>query len=285
MEMRGAASSAAAEIALNGIEKRPSSAERVSDHSSVLSDIVVEHGPRDILGRLFLKADTGLRRRGIRAGFATFEELVALNRANSDSWRPLLPVFDPAASRITQDNGFAVIGRNGRGEAVSAHAFRLISLAGSTLKEELESLRVFYADPKRMKWPGESLTVSAPSCSRRRRCAVFSGAAWLHPAYRGQGLLTFIQPMVRAISYTRWNADFVFSFMTPEVVNGGVAASARFTSVEWDGVKMVNTPVLRGGTIRAALVSVTGADQLAHFADFVAMREDAAVGGAGARAT
>ncbi len=63
---------------------------------SFLADVVIEHGPRDVLGRLFLKADTALREKGIFVSFADYDELRAANKANADSWSPLLPVFDPA---------------------------------------------------------------------------------------------------------------------------------------------------------------------------------------------
>ena len=38
----------------------------------LLSDIMVEHGPIDLLGRLFLKADTSARKRGVTLSFAQF---------------------------------------------------------------------------------------------------------------------------------------------------------------------------------------------------------------------
>jgi hypothetical protein len=57
--------------------------------------------------------------------------------------------------------------------------------------------------------------------------------------------------------------------MAPDVVRGGVAASGRFPHVEWE-VTMVHTPVYRDGTIHAALVSTTAAEQLAHFSEYVA---------------
>lgn len=236
---------------------------------SILSGIVIEHGPTRTLSRLFLTADTHLRNRGIRLSFATFEELAAINEAQRSSWRPLLPVFDPRVGQVSQENAFAVVGCDPSGRPVSAHAFRYIPLNGPTLKEELESLRIFYADPEQSRLPGETLAVSAPSAASRRKPVVFSGAAWLHPDYRGQGLLTYIQPLVRGLSYTRWQADYVFSFMAPELIKGGVARSARFTNVEWE-VTLTNSPVLRGQTIHAALVSTTAQSQLQHFDEFVA---------------
>ena len=45
-----------------------------------LSEVVIDYGPRDMLGRLFLKADNELRQRGIELSFAPPEALVELNR-------------------------------------------------------------------------------------------------------------------------------------------------------------------------------------------------------------
>jgi hypothetical protein len=236
---------------------------------SFLSDVVIEHGPADILGRLFLQADTALRRKGIRLSFATFEELLALNKANPESWRPLLPVFDPTLSGVTTESGFVVIGRDSAGKAATAHAFRHIPLGRNTLKSEIESLRVFYADPDRAKGATEELRVSAPSAASTTGSVVFSGAVWFRPDFRKAGLLKDIQPAVRAMSFTRWGSDIVCSFMAPDVVRGGIAASGRFPHVEWE-VTMIDTPVLRDGTIHAALVSARASDQLQHFAEYVA---------------
>lgn len=247
---------------------RPLSIERNSTRS-FLADVVIEHGPAAILGRLFLKADTALRAKGIRLTFATFEELSALNQANPQSWRPLLPVFDPARSGVSDADGFVVIGRDASGKAATAHAFRLLDLQSNSLKDEIESLRVFYADPERLRGPFEELRVTAPSAASTFGPVVFSGAVWFRPDLRGSGLLTHIQPTVRALSFTRWRPDRVVSFMAPDVVRGGIAASGRFPHVEWE-VTMMHTPVYRDGTIHAALVSTTAAEQLAHFAEYVA---------------
>ena len=43
----------------------------------------VDHGPADLLGRFFLKADTAARERGITLSFGTFEDLVDVNAANT----------------------------------------------------------------------------------------------------------------------------------------------------------------------------------------------------------
>ena len=49
--------------------------------SASVTDITVEHGPVDLLGRFFLKADTAARERGVTLSFGTFEELLRGQRA------------------------------------------------------------------------------------------------------------------------------------------------------------------------------------------------------------
>ncbi|HJZ44758.1 MAG TPA: hypothetical protein VJ233_13635, partial [Hyphomicrobiaceae bacterium] len=46
---------------------------------SLITEITVDHGPRDLLGRFFLKADTAARARGITLSFGTFADLVDTN--------------------------------------------------------------------------------------------------------------------------------------------------------------------------------------------------------------
>ena len=58
-----------------------------------LEDLTVEHGPVDLFGRFFLKADTALRQRGISLSFGTFDELLEANQRNRDSWLALAPTF------------------------------------------------------------------------------------------------------------------------------------------------------------------------------------------------
>ena len=83
-----------------------------------LDQVDIGYGPADLLGRFFLAADTALRERGVTLSFATFDELMAANRANSDTWRPILSIFDPAVSDISPEASLALIGRNAAGEIV-----------------------------------------------------------------------------------------------------------------------------------------------------------------------
>jgi hypothetical protein len=237
-------------------------------HRSFLADIVIEHGPRDVLGRLFLKADTALREKGIFVSFADYDELRAANKANSDSWSPLLPVFDPAQGGLPEDQGLSLIGRNANGKPVFAQSSRVYQLGEGLLKDEIESLRMFYRDPAAMALSGEAMICSAPVAAATTGTVVFNGALWLHPEYRRLDIPYSTVPIARGALFTRWNPGLIFSFMVPKLVQAGLAAVARM-HVDWE-VTMINTPIKRGGTINAALVWLTAEEQHEHFRDYVA---------------
>jgi len=239
-------------------------------HRSFLADVAIDYGPEQELSRLFLAADSRMRERGIRLSFASFDELVAINRRNGKSWRPILPLFDPATSDIGERNGYALIGRNESGEVVFTYGSRLYELGETTLKDEIESLRIFYRDPERSKAPGEAMVVTAPVALTRRGSVAFTGAAWARPDYRKANLVHVTSPLTRGLSHTLWGWDFLFSFMAPEVVRGGIARECRMHA-DWK-VEMINTPVLRGDTIHAALVWTDWATQLQFIRDFLGER-------------
>lgn len=237
------------------------------DRRNFLADVVINHGPQDILSRLFLKADTELRLRGLNMSFTSFDELVEINRANADSWHPLVSVFDPVLGGASTENGFVLIGNDTNGRVVSAFAARHYSLTDCTLKEEIESLRLFYADTEARRRQGEHIEVSAPTPATTRNGAVYIGGVWFHPDLRGQRLHRIMSPITRALSYTRWGADVAFSLMVEENIATGVARSARFPHVEW-GATWTNSTVFGEGTLELAFVWTSAREQLQHFTEF-----------------
>lgn len=249
-------------------------------HRSFLADVVIEHGPRAELNRVFLAGDTHLREAGIRLSFGTLEELVAVNRANRANWSPILPLFDPALNDIDDTNSFALLGRAGTGEVVVTVAARLYQLDTQTLADEIESLRLFYRNPAEAAWPGEAINVSSPVARATRGRAVFSGAAWVHPNWRGANLTDPAAPLVRAVGLTRWMPNLTFSFMVPELVKNGTA-KRWYMNTDWE-ITMINTPVKRNATINAALSWTNPELMVQHFNAYSASRSkraDAEVNG------
>lgn len=234
---------------------------------SFLADVIVEHGPRDVLGRFFLKADTALRQRGIRLSFSDCDELKAVNHLNIDSWSPILPIFDPAVSDVGDKNCLVIVGRNSSGDVVFAHAARHYQLSDRSLKEEIESLRLFYRDPRSAALPDEAMLCSAPIAAKMRDGLLFSGALWLRPDCRGRDIRDLTGPIIRSLSYTRWKPDYIFSFMVPKLVELGLAKRVNM-HVDFE-VTMINTPVKRGGTINAGLVWIPRSEQESLFAGYL----------------
>ncbi len=242
----------------------------MASQRSFLSDVVIEHGPRAELNTMFLRADTHLREMGVRLTLGSFDELMAVNRANRDNWAPLLPLFDPALNDIDPANSVTLLGRNASGKVVVTVAARLYNLGQHTLAEEIESLRLLYRDPASVKLPDEEIQVSSPVARATRGKAVFSGAAWIHPDYRKQSLLDPAVPVVRGLGLTKWMPDLTFSFMVPELIKNGTARR-WYMNVDWE-ITMINTPVKRGGTIHAGMSWTRPDLMLHHFAEYAASR-------------
>lgn len=235
----------------------------------LLSDIMVEHGPVDLLGRLFLKADTSARKRGITLSFAPMQDLIDVNRANPETWRPLLPLFDPACGGITDDNSFCILGHNAQGDVVATQAARLYDWADTSFHEEASSLRLFYAEPGRLKGECERVEVTAPTARKLSGAVIFAGGIWYRPDYRGIGLPYILPWLSRTYAYTRWKHDFSCSIMAEEVYKRGMAQRSGYSKADWE-VWLRHTPVDPGGEIRCALVYMDSGELLEGAANFLA---------------
>jgi hypothetical protein len=236
-----------------------------------LADVRIDHGPRDLYARLFLRGDTMLRERGVNLSFAPLEELLEVNRRNSDSWRGLLPIFSAEDGGFTDENGFCLLARTANGQVVAAQAARLYDLTGTSFKEETENLRLFYPDPDAQRHDGEKIVVSAPSAEVITGPTTFSGAVWYHPSMRRQGLTSILPRITKALSQTRWDTDVTLSFMAEDVVKQGTAPRAGYAHVEW-AIDLIDTPVARG-TVHSALIW-SGREELNdYFSGLLALRD------------
>jgi hypothetical protein len=234
-------------------------------HRAVLLDqITVEHGPVDLLGRFFLSAFTAAEKRGVQLALGTFEELLATNDANRNSWLPLFPAFDHRYNQITSERGFCVLGRNATGEVVATHAVRFHDWTATDFHIEAESLRLTYGDPERQKRPGETCKVTAQSARSLTGRVALTGAAWYRPDHRGRQLAEILSRIGRAYGLTRWATDYSACMMSEALIKKGLAAKTGHPHVDW-AVDVINSPL---GNIKFALVWETASeliDDLAHF--------------------
>jgi hypothetical protein len=230
-----------------------------------MDKVEVVHGPAGILGRLFLQAERATRDCGISLSFATSDELVRLNRANSDTWRPLLPIFDHDASGFDPECGFVLLGRDRTGDVVASQAARVYDWSGSDLQAEATSLRMFYGTrpPQRS---DEICRVDAPSASRISGRVVFSGAGWYRPDFRKRGLASVLPRISRAYAMTCCATDFTISIIADAVAAGGMAQKSGYTRVE-SSVELVNSPV---GTVNCVLVWMDAEELLGDLQSYLA---------------
>ena len=231
---------------------------------SFIDRVTVDFGPSELLGPFFIEADAAARRAGVFLTIGDFSELVAVNRANRDSWVPVIPLFDPHNGPLPQERAFCLIGRNAAGEAVATHAVRLYDWERTSFTEEAESLRLFYADPVGMKLPNETCRVSAAAARDVTGRVAYSGAAWVRPDYRGRSLALVVPRLAKAYAFTRWRPDFIVSWMTEATYKRGLIDHVGYTTVDWD-VQLRNSFI---GDLRFAFLSMREGCLLDYVRDF-----------------
>jgi len=242
--------------------------------ASFISTLVIDHGPTELLGKLVLAADTEARRRGVFLSFAGMDELVATNKANGASWRPLLPIFDPECGRFDAGSAFCLLGRDDAGEVVLAQAARFFDWRSTSFHDEATSLRLFYHDPASMKGEGEAIEVTAPSARAISGRVAFTGAHWCRPDFRERGLPSITPRIARALAIARWDVDLTCTIMAKDIYTRGIARRAGYFNSEWT-VELKNTPT---GTFPAALLWSMRGSIIADLEDFLVSFVDADVG-------
>jgi len=196
--------------------------------------VTLVHGPHDILGRYILIADKAARDRGVFLSLETdFHEFLRVNEENHAHWHPLPPNIDPRFNELGPENSFWIRGRNAAGESVLTGAVRLYRFTETSLKEELESLRLFYRYPMAQQCPGERCVVTAPSAQRLVGQVLYSGGVWFRPDFRGLGLASIVPRLARTIALSRWNTDYAFSLVGRKLVEKGVSRSYGFRNIEF----------------------------------------------------
>lgn len=227
----------------------------------------VKHGPVGLLGRFFLWADSAARDRGVTLSFGSLQDLIEANRANSDSWRPLVPVFDEALGGVTPETAFVLIGRSHDGEIVATQAARLYDWPETSLKDEATSLRMFYADPDAALAREDRCEINTPIAEKITGRVVFSGAIWYRRDFRGKDLGTILPRISRAYAFTSWHSDFTIGMLGDGIIAGGLAERAGYTKVEQACIKLMASPL---GELHCGLAWMQSDELLADLAAIMA---------------
>ncbi|MEQ1649470.1 MAG: hypothetical protein ABL898_12865 [Hyphomicrobiaceae bacterium] len=180
------------------------------------------------------------------------DELAALNKAQRENWLPIVPTLSPASGHIDPEHAFAIVARTGNGDVVAAHAARCFDWTDTNFVDELTSLRLFYQSPATSKQPNETCSSSASFARELTGRVVYSGAAWIHPNYRGRHLTAIVPRVAKALALTKWNPDFIASLMTSTVFNAGFFERFGYQKIDWE-VVWSDSPIT-SGALKFAIV-------------------------------
>jgi hypothetical protein len=216
----------------------------------IFSQVTLQHGPIGVLGRTILVAEQLCEQQGVTLSFVTPSDYLHINQSNGDTWLPLLRLFDNRFNNLTSHNSLFIVGHNNRGDVVACQAARFYDWSTTNCADEIESLRMFYADPKADSLPGEGYRVSSRAARGTSGRAVFSGGAWYRKDMRGMGLVEWLPRLSRALAMGLWDTSTTITFMSEANVQKGVFPRNGYRNIEW-AVQMQNTAM---GSLKSAFV-------------------------------
>lgn len=175
---------------------------------SFADELPINHGPKDLIQGYFQAAELYLAQRDVVLKRVDPMEAVRLNRANEASWWRQVPILDAEDFPPVDNELVAFIGYDRMGDPVTAMSVRYFNLVGTTLKAEMESLRLFYGNRSELARRGVVCVISAPAAGRITGEVAYMGGFWVHPKARGQGLSFVVPRIARFASLGMWGVAY-----------------------------------------------------------------------------
>jgi hypothetical protein len=226
---------------------------------SFADHIDYNYGPRGTLGRYMLAAESRLEKIGVTLKRVDPMEMVRLNRGSQASWWRQVPVLDAEDFPPSGDELVCWIGYDQSGMAVTANSMRRLDLRGATLKDEMESLRLFYGSSANTMRPSIEFEITAPYASEPQQQIVYTGGFWVHPSMRNAGLSAVVPKISYHAAIASWGVPVVLSivrnvFLRPDIfqIYEFEAAEPYFTfktngRMTWEGsLVWMTRPYLEG---------------------------------------
>ena len=204
----------------------------------LLDAVVIDHGPRDLLGRFFLQADRTIREQGLRLAFSDdFALLASINRANRDSWYELFPAYSTRGG-AGPGNAYFFIAYDAD-EVVATQVGRVYDMHVS-FADHWRTLKLMYADPS-MALEGEACLLSGDAIAAAEEVkgkVVYSGGTWCKPGKaRGKGFASLLARLSRCYAFARFGTDWTASAVRKAHVDGGLLRAYGYSrlaySLQW----------------------------------------------------
>jgi GNAT superfamily N-acetyltransferase len=188
--------------------------------------LTVKHGPAPLLSRFVLEADKAARRAGMKMLLRhDFDELHWLNQHQvaAGTWFALIDMFDSQRTDISPENAFWISGENDAGEIIATFAARIYHWPDTNLAEQAVAMMYGRDD-------GQPCVITAEAAHIISGVVMSSGAAWVHPDYRGRRLSRLLPRTAKAYASARWPLDWTMGYVTPSLAAKGLANSSYGTS-------------------------------------------------------
>ena len=205
--------------------------------------LYVKREPRAVLSDFFLAADRYALDRDIKLSISDdFDELLAVNQRNRDSWMNLIPTVSPEYNDMARHRAFWLKGVSAQtGEVVLARAARCYELPpGRTMHDLIIEMRLFYDTPDQA-LPYEHLISHCMTPRAITGTFAFSVAGWHHPSVRKLNLSAVAPRVVRAWAYNEWAPALYTSFVEDHATEKATRAyrmSNQETGIHWIGGPM-----------------------------------------------
>jgi hypothetical protein len=221
--------------------------------------LTIKHGPAQLLARFVLEGDKAAREIGVRLRLRhDFGDLVYVNKhaVVRRSWYPLLDIFNPEYSDLVPENSYWISGEDEHGEIILTQAGRVYYWPDSTLEQEA---RMMFCGGREK---GQRCVVTAADAQLITGVVFYGGSGWVRPDFRGKRLMRLVPRLGRAYALARWPVDWGISFVSPVLVEKGVAAAYGYKNASYS----LSFPESLWGDLEVVLVSVSTGEAYADFA-------------------
>ena len=198
---------------------------------SFVDQISIQHEPRGELGRYLLAAERLLEERRMRAYFISPTELVKLNQRHQASWFKLMPLLDCRINRIAIEDFYTLAVTDQMGEIAASVSVRRFDIAAD-VKDEFESLRLFYGQKAQSMAASVEFQLDVPSASRLSGNVFYLGGVWVRPDARYAALTGIITRIARYTALAAWNPDYEIALGTDKFLRADVMATYAYHHTE-----------------------------------------------------
>lgn len=220
--------------------------------AGLLDALTVEHGPRDIIVPLLLRANMVARTLGLKVRIRNdLETLVALNerelgKGQAGNWFRLVNMLLPEYG-ASAENAYWLSGETRDGEIVFTLGGRIYHWPETTLHDEARLM--FYGGRD----AGQKCIITAALARKITGLVQCAAGMWIRPDYRKLRLTPLISRIGRAYVASRWPVDWSFILCQPDVDPRMIAAygfppadhSIFFPGSPWGDLTLAVTAMTR----------------------------------------